>query len=300
MKQTICTIILFSFIQISNTFGQKDDSLILRLQGTTIDGVDFFNLDGIEITKQSALTNFSHKNFYKKFKDLKIEKSELNYSDTLIPLKNFCISKSNDYCEGVKQYFTIYFVQTNVNQVTMLSFLSFNKRDISLERDFISLVINKSITNNVYNSMKVGNLNFAGRLIPVGENCKWQFTNNVQCSGNGQMDWSIHKTLDDAKQNIENKFLILKSRNNGKIISDEFVDVIFEDTKTKARKILYDFTGITSTLAGMTEGEILTIYLVATSVRKYNISCMMSYWNNNVINKSGLPTLLEQVMVLEK
>jgi hypothetical protein len=65
---------------------------------------------------------------------------------------------------------------------------SYNKREISLERNFISLVLNKKCTANIFNSMKVGSLNFAGKLVPVGEDCRWKFTNNVQCSGNEQMN----------------------------------------------------------------------------------------------------------------
>lgn len=300
MKQTIFTIILFSFLQIPSLLGQSDDSLIFRLQGISIDGIEFYNVDGIEITKQSALTNFKQKNFYKKFKNNHFTKTDFSYSDSTIALKNYCVSNSINHCEGVVEYTTTYFIETYANQVTMITFSSYNNRKINTEHDFISLVLNHSIPKNIFNSSKVENLNFAGRTIPVGSNCRWMFTNNVQCSGSGQMDWSIHKTLDDANQNIENKYLLLKCRNDGKIISDEFVDVIFEGTRTKARKIIYDFTGVTSSLAGITGGETLTIYLVSTSVRRFNISCMMSYWNNDAINESGLPTLLDQVMKLDK
>lgn len=299
MEKTIFAILFLSFFQVPKLMGQNIDNLNMRLQGMSIDGVEFFNVDGVEITKQTALTNFSNKNFYKKFKNISIEKSDLNYSDSTIAVKNFCVSKSSDYCEGVIAYTTFYFIETYANQVALISFFSFNKRDIYLERDFINLQINKKISADIFNAVKVENLNFAGRLIPVGNICNWKYTNNIQCSGNGQMDWSIHKTIEDSDQTIENRFLILKSKENGKITSDEIVDVIFEGTKTNARKIIFDFTGVTSTLAGLSGGETLTIYLVSATVRNYNVSCVMSYWNNDVINESGLPTLLEQVMVLE-
>ena len=300
MKQTILKILLIILLQIPRVLGQTDDSLLLRLQGTSIDGAEIFNVDGVHIIKESALTNFSNKNFYKKFKGAKIEKSDLNYSDSTITLKNYCVSKSSDICIGVKEHSTVYFIQTYANQVIKVSFTSFNKRDIDLERNFLSLLLDRKIPSSIFNPMSVGRLNFAGRLIPVGGNCRWRFTNNVQCSGNGQMDWSIHKTLDDAKQTIEDKFLLIKSRDNGKVVSEEFVDVVFEDSLTKARKIIFDFTGVTSALVGMTGGKTLTVYLVSTTIRGFKISCTMSYWNNDYINQSGLPTLLDQVMVLQK
>jgi hypothetical protein len=49
----------------------------------------------------------------------------------------------------------------------------------------------------------------------------------------------------------------------------------------------------------MTGGKTLTIYFVAAPVRENNVSCVMSFWNNDQINSSGLSPLLEQVMKLK-
>lgn len=303
MKHTIITIILFLFIQTPTLFGQQDDSLVLRLKGMSIEGQKFLNVDGVDITTQTALTNFSHSNFYKKFNKFikfNISKADINYSDPTLSFKNFCVSKSDSQCVGTTEYLTTYYYESYANQVTAVVFHSFNKRDISLERNLLTLLYTKKIPSNVYNSLELDSLNFVGRHFLVGRNCRWMNQNNMQCPGNGQMDWSIHRTLDDAEKNIANRVKVINCKDNGIIISDELVDVIFEGSKTKARKLIYDFTGVTNVLVGMTGGQTLTIYLVATTVRNYNISCMMSYWNNDYINNTGLPTLLDQVMVLDK
>jgi len=44
----------------------------------------------------------------------------------------------------------------------------------------------------------------------------------------------------------------------------------------------------------------LTAYYVACEVRNNYVSCVMSFWNNDQINESGLPPLLEKVMQLPK
>jgi hypothetical protein len=49
----------------------------------------------------------------------------------------------------------------------------------------------------------------------------------------------------------------------------------------------------------MSGGKTLTIYFVAAPVRKNYVSCVMSFWNNDQINPSGLTPLLEQVMKLD-
>lgn len=299
MKQFICTLFSLSICVCSAVFSQKEDSLLLRVQGLSFDGNQFFNIDGIEITKQTALTNLSKKKIYKKFENTSAKSSDFTFSDTLIPYKNYCVAKSYLTCEGLTSYQTEYYIQTLANQVIMVSFFSTNKRDVSFEREFLSLLIAWKIPTTPVSPSTVGNINFAGRKIPVGSMCKWRGPNNCQCPGNGQMDWSIHKTLEDANKRITERFIAINCQNNGKIIQDSTVNVIFEGTKTKARKLIFEITGYTSTLVGFTGGKSLTVYMVAATVRNFHVSCVMSFWNNDQINPSGLTTLLDQVMVLE-
>ena len=125
-------------------------------------------------------------------------------------------------------------------------------------------------------------------------------TNNVQCPYYGQMNWSIHKNLQDATQTMNNQYTVTKLKKGGKIVSEELVNVTFEGSEIKAKKIIYDIKGINSLLVGMSGGKTLTIYYVASPVRGNFVSCVMSFWNNDTINKSGLPSLLEEVMKLNK
>jgi hypothetical protein len=93
---------------------------------------------------------------------------------------------------------------------------------------------------------------------------------------------------------------LTKTRKSGKVISEEMVDVIFEDVPTKAKKVIYDITGITSVLTGISGGKSLTVYYVAENVRGKNVSCVMSFWNNDEINpETKLPPLLEKLMKLQ-
>ena len=64
--------------------------------------------------------------------------------------------------------------------------------------------------------------------------------------------------------------------------------------------MIYDFAGATSALAGMSGGKNLTVYYVAENVRNKNISCVMSFWNNDQINpETKLPPLLEKIIKLK-
>jgi hypothetical protein len=99
---------------------------------------------------------------------------------------------------------------------------------------------------------------------------------------------------------VTNQYNIIKVKRGGKIISEELVDVIFEGTEVKAKKVVYDFNGVTSLLVGMSGGKTLTIYFVASPAKQNYVSCVMSFWNNDSVNPSGLPPLLEAVMKLKK
>jgi hypothetical protein len=282
----------------SLSFGQGSDNFYSRLQAISNNGVDFFNIDGVEITSQKVNALFTTKNIVKKFKQLKIKENELVSSDSLLGFKNYYVFKSEEEPKGLHNNISYYFIETSDQKILGFTFASVNKTDKEFEQNFIRLVIDNLIPKSVYNNLQIDSINFAGRKIPLGGSCHWMGVNNVQCHFYGQMNWSVHKDIDDAQKTVNNQFETIKAGNNGKIIADTIVNVTFEGTKTTAKRVIYDFTGITSALVGMSGGKTLTIYFVAAPVRQNYVSCVMSFWNNDQINPSGLAPLLEQVMKL--
>jgi hypothetical protein len=297
-KLTLYAVFLF-FICFAS-FGQNKDSLFSRLRGISNNGTSFFNVDGIEITSQTITTEFSKKSILKNFRKYSIKESDLNTMDSLIGMPNFCVSKSEEISAGTIQNTSYYFIENSNKWLTAITFASVNKKDKDLEREFVKLINDNSIPKTIYEPMQIDSINFAGRKIALGGSCHWMGINNVQCPYYGQMNWSVHKTLDDASQSATNQYNILKAKKGGKIISEESVDVIFEGNEVKAKKVVYDFKGVASLLVGMSGGKILTIYFVGAPARQYYVSCVMSFWNNDSINPGGLPPLLEQVMKLKK
>ena len=114
------------------------------------------------------------------------------------------------------------------------------------------------------------------------------------------MNWSIHKDIQDTQNAIDNQLLITKQRKGSEVVAEKMVDIIFEGTPTKAKQVTLKLKGITAALAGMSGGKSLTIYYVAEKVRDRNVSCVMSFWNDDNINpKTKLPPLLEEIMELK-
>jgi hypothetical protein len=298
-KQFIVFVILVSSFYLYSS-GQKNDSLFSRLQAISNNGADFFNVDGIEITSQNINAEFSKKNVLKNFKRYSIKETDLNIIDSSIQDQNYYVLKSEEVAPGTIQRTSYYFIENKSKGITAITFAYVNKIDKVFESEFVALIINDEIPKSLYAPLTIDSINFAGRKIALGNSCRWMGINDVQCPYYGQMNWSIHKTLDDASQTVTNQYNMIKAKRGGKIISEELVDVTFEGTDVKAKKVVYDFKGIKSLLAGMSGGKTLNVYFVAAPVRKNFVSCVMSFWNNDSINESGLPPLLESLMKLKK
>ncbi len=282
------------------SFGQKNDSLFSRLQAISNRGTDFFNVDGIEITSQSVASEFSKKTILKKLKKYPIKEDDLNGTDSSLQSQNYYISKSEEISPGTVIRTSYYFIKNKSKGITAITFATVNKINRDFEREFITLVTNNRIPKSVYTPLAIDSINFAGRKIALGKSCNWMGVNNVQCPYYGQINWSVHKTLGDASQSMTNQYNIIKVKKGGKIVSEDFIDVFFEGTNVKAKKVIYDFKGVTSLLAGMSGGKTLTVYFVSSPAKHNFVSCVMSFWNNDNINPSGLPPLLEQVMQFRK
>lgn len=292
----LSTLLLFIF---AISFAQND-SIFDRLQAIRNNGTTFYNIDGFTITSQTLNYPFTQKSLKKVYRKYSIKKDEKKTKDAQLDFNNYYVTNNDKITESLVQNNSYYFIENQEKRITIIQFSSVNKRDKDFERTIVKLIIENTIPKENYASMTIDSINFAGRKIKLGTSCNWTNVNTVQCPYYGEMNWSVHKDLEDAKTTVEQQFEITKSRKNGKIISKETVDIEFEGTETKAKKVIYDFTGLTSVLASMSGGKTLTIYYVATEVRGNYVSCVLSFWNNDTITENGLAPLLEKVMKLKK
>lgn len=296
MKKLFTIFLLFT---ITLSFAQND-SIFNRLQAINNNGLSFYNIDGYTITSQTLNYPFTEKGLKKAYRKYSIKKKVKKTKDEQLPYNNYYINNEESITENLVQNNSYYFIENQEKRITIIQFSSINKRDKEFERTIVKPIIEKKIPKENFASMRIDSINFVGRKIKLGNSCNWTNVNTVQCPYYGEMNWSVHKDLEDAKNTVEQQFSITKSRKNGKVISEEIVDIEFEGTETKAKKIIYDFTGLTSVLASMSGGKTLTIYYVATEVRDNYVSCVLSFWNNDRITKDGLTRLLEEVMTLKK
>lgn len=293
MLNKISILILLVVCQIS--FAQNEE-LFNRLRAIENSGLTFYNVDGIDFSKQTIYSDFNDKNLTKAYRKYKIKRKDLKETDKELNFENYKVIKREEFDNGLVSVSVNYFVKNKDNLISVFWFGYYDKSNPEFERKMIDLILNDAIPKTCFSSIKTDNIDFGGREIELGGNCNWMNINNIQCPYYGQMNWSVHKTKESADLSIQNQLKATKVKNGGKVVSEEEVDIIFEDIPTKAKKVYYDFTGVTSLLASMSGGKNLTIYYISEKVRDNYVSCVLSFWNNDNINPSGLPPLLEEVM----
>lgn len=291
---------IFFLFSLSKSFAQEND--IFERLSVLVDNKDntWYNIDNYSVKDENTKYSFDEKGLKKAYKKFRISDTDIKTKDPNIKINHLFVTKQEKITANLYQTNNYYFIENSSKNIRVISFANNGKVDHSMEVELVNLIIDDKIPQENYFSMHTDSINFAGRQIELSKQCYWTFLNSVQCPYMGQMNWSIHKTLDDAKDAIETQYTITTNRNGAKITNEETVDVEFEGVPTKAKKILLSLTGVNSLLAGTTGGKSLTVYYVATNVRGKNVSCVMSFWNNDNINpNTQLPPLLEQVMVLK-
>lgn len=284
----------------NQSYSQQGDDFSKRLNAITNQSTVYYNTDGVDFTSQTFNYEFSEKGLSKVYRKYSIKDSDVKIKEESLPFSNLYVTKSEKINDNLNQISSYYFVEDKSKKITVFWFGYYNKSDKEFEKTYINRIVNNEIPQEVFKSVTPTSIDFAGRIINLGSDCYWTNVNTVQCPYNGEMNWSIHKELESAQLSIENQLTVTKSKKGGKVISEEEVDVVFEGTETKAKRIIYDFTGMKSLLAGMSGGKTLTVYYVACKVRENYVSCCMSFWNNDNKTDDGLAPLLSEVMQLKK
>lgn len=297
---------LFTFIIIVIVFGgqqvaAQDSDILKRLQAVSESGADFYNIDGVNITYEVIGQKFSMTSIFRYYGQYISNESVLEQSDSCINQRNFIYERVDSICEGVNIYTSYYFIDEPEKGIIVITYNSPGKNDKKLERELNSMLLSKKIPESVFNKIIFNSINFAGRKIELGTySAKWTNVNCVQWPYHGEMIWSVHRNSADAALSIEMQRRITAERNSkqlgASVVSDEKVNVIFENVPVVARKVVYALEGETADDGKTLE---MIIYYVTAPVRNNWVSCVMSHWNNDAIEESGLPALLEKVMKLK-
>lgn len=301
ISQSLFTFIIIVIVSGGQQVSAQDSGILNRLQAVSEGGADFYNIDGVSITYEVIGQKFAKENIFRYYGQYIPNESALEQSDSCINLRNFVYERIDSICEGVETYTNYYFIDEPGRGIIVITYSSPGKNDKELERELNSLLLDRKIPESVFNKIIFNSFNFAGRKIELGTYAaKWTNVNCVQWPYNGEMNWSVHRNSADAALSIEMQCRITAERNSkqlgASVVSDEKVNVIFENVPVIARKVVYALERETADDGKTLE---MIIYYVTAPVRNNWVSCVMSHWNNDAIEESGLPALLEKVMKLK-
>lgn len=292
MRYLLFFVVLFSYGQ--------EGAIWDRLTVLENNGKLWLNIDGYSITSEDFQVPFNPTELKKLYKKHEITNKDLKSSNPQIKATHHYASKLKDNGLGKPQVENYYFVKNKKGQVTVIWFARLHTAEKDVEEFLVNHIIEGTIPQKNYADPYAATINFAGReFYPLS--CYWMALNNLQCSIGGEMNWSIYQSLEDAQKAIADQEDNTLARELMKVVSQENVEVIFEEVPTQAKKLVIELQGGAKFLAGMSGGKVLTIYYVAQQVRGRYIGCVMSFWDNDVPHAgTGLPYLLSKVMTLKK
>ena len=147
---------------------------------------------------------------------------------------------------------------------------------------------------------------FLGRKVPLMDECYWQGVNIVRCPTKGEMNWSLHPSLAEAKQSVtlqKEWGNMIPPRPNYAYsrISEQQKTLIFEEKATQVTEVIYNEHYQDPILKSYYQDNKLIVYYIATIVRGQAIACVISYWDyNERLPDTGLPEFVSQFIRLPK
>lgn len=286
--------IIISFLLILTTsflYSQEQSDPLQFMQGLKQNDNQFFQLGNYIFNVVTVDKKYNEKEMNKVLKKYDIKNPQKKYSDQSIASENTVVEsevQSKTYPDAIEIQKVYFFPvgEKKMRHITMQTLV----RDSLLEKAFMDAYFNNSLDKYIAgDGQPTRTLNFLGREIKLGTTCNWMFVNNLQCSGNGQMNWSVYPTLEEAQKRTQ---LQMTQNAERKILKTEELKVIFEGEPVTATRIVYHM-GIPRIIMGGSNN--LAVFYVSAKVRGQYVSCVLSNYVNNEDDYT-MGALLHEVM----
>jgi hypothetical protein len=282
------------------TLSAQNDTLkdiLNRITGTRDAGKDYFQLGQYAIVTETVENDFSAKTRTKLKKKFGIKSNEKELIDNELNMEHFIVYKNEQYNGKINIYTATYFIRSNEKQVKTISFHANNYQDVLMEKALVKAYLNQLVPDSIFISRDVKDIDFMGRIIQVPSGvCQMMNLRGIQCPDFGQMNWALHRSLAEANNSINAQFEVSKTRKMVSLFADETVDVIFENKPIKARRIKLKVKLPKLVMGG---SNTLIVYYVATEIRGFYVSCVLSHYDFDRLTANGLPVFLSEVMSLK-
>ncbi|MGQ3013560.1 MAG: hypothetical protein ACT6QS_07630 [Flavobacteriales bacterium] len=264
-------------------------ALLENINGIRQDSFEFFNSEGYNIDTYTHNGNIYPGLIGKILKE-RSEAPEQLHTDTL-GTGYLRYGWKNDKDPHVSS--ACYLVE-KANNTRVIIFRTRLLQDSTFERVFTDLLVQEKLPAHLFSHHAVDSIRFGSRYIQLGNICKWQGANNIQCSGKGQINWSEFRDMQRAVQMLRDHILN-SSSSFGIIEKTSAIPVLFEGSPARALRIDYKIRIPKLLLGGSNR---IRAYYVAAPVRGRYIACIMSHYDDEA-KEGSLPPLLSEVMRLQ-
>lgn len=283
MKHLFLSLLLF----VTSFYALADDYDFSALQGLRGEkGEVYFEISGYDIFCNSQKGKLNLQTIAKFKKQQKIKGIQAEYSDPKLLLPNKIIESEQSLEKNPDlKYSIVYFLfASSEDEIKYIVFQTLNQRDIFLEQAFVNAFLAGKLESYISGNWTGESVSFAGRIIQLGTACEWRSPHNLYCKG-GQISWSEFPSAESADLDLDMR-IAANSKGSSEILSEEYVDILFEDIPTIAYRVVY---------MGKNASLPLVVYYVAQEVRGKYLSCTMSNYGYNR-NDYELSSLLQQFM----
>ena len=258
------------------------------------------NLRGVDVTMEEAKANFEKGWLQRSFPSFDLHQKDVLRQDTVLGLPAWTIRKELSI-KGSVAYQACYFFAAAGELVQGFSFTSRLPIDPELATGVISLMRSGTIPDSLFSHPDDKVLPFVGRRIEVGNVCQWTGTNTMLCPNNGELNWSMHPSREEAVRFNEAQMAENLDLSMFKDVTATAVNIVFEGKKVEAVRKNFILKGLKGMLAKRQEGSRdLIVYYVTAPVRGVWVSCVLSHWTSDrVVAETGVPPLLNEVMSLK-
>jgi len=295
MKKIINAFLVLIFVSFTSQAQSEKDKILANVNGLMQQNNMYFQVEGYQVSITNEPEKYDEHGIFIVKNRFQIDREIKANTDTSILYEHKVFVNKTKLTESIPMWSITYMLRNVEQEITTISFTIGKKRDPFVERTIIEAYKTGQYLQNSIDSLVIDSLNFIGRKIKVFNGCQWMGPANFSCSYNGQISWSLYRSIDSALEATELSIDLTKSKKTFKLISEESVDVLFEGIPTNATKIVYKskapkiLTGISSPL---------DVYYITQQVRGKFVSCVISFYESEMVNNKP-PYLASQIISIQ-
>lgn len=229
--------ILLFFCLISIHLQAQKEDFFKGFQAIKHNSYTLYNVNATTISVQSFSYDFTKRDLKRLFRKLDYNYKKVHKRiDESLDKQHYWVKDSTQVFQNNYIFSCTYFVK-NGDFIAVIYFSNNKPLSSQFKNKFITSYLENKIPSSIYLPIKIDSINFVNRSIKLGPSCKWMGVRNVQCPYNGQMDWSIHASLEEAKSFNLIREQISTYQNKLSVTSKNVVTILLKANQHKLLKL---------------------------------------------------------------